>query len=379
MPNSFQRPTLAQIRDRVQTDLNTRLSSFPTWLDSRLTRSLLFVLAHVMSGVAHLIHGHLSFIARQIIPDTARADFLDRWASFWGVPRNVATQATGKATFTGADPTAIPIGTEFQYGDGTLLTADAGAVMVGGSATVDLTASETGSLGNADPGTLVSLVTPIAGVDSPGTVGAAGISGGLDVEADDRLLGRLEQRVQTPPQGGAAADYVAWSLESDTTKGYGNPAITGHGVDVDKVFVSPLELGAGSVVVRFTTGSGGATPPIPTVLERTSVSAHIIQRAPVTALVNTEIMVLDPIPLTITLQPNGDPATESQVTASLTAMFEREGAPGGTIENSVIREAISASVLEQSHTLDAVDGGSGLDDIVSATNSYPTLGLITFA
>lgn len=379
MPNSFVRPTLAQIRDRVQTDLNTRLASFPTWLDSRLTRSLLFVLAHVLAGIAHLIHGHLAFIARQIIPDSARSDFLDRWSTFWGVPRNVATQAKGPVTFTGIDPTPIPIGTEVQYGDGTLFTVDATVPMAGGSATVDITASETGALGNGIPGTLVSLVAPIAGVDSPGTVVGDGIVGGFDTELDDSLLTRLEQRVQTPPQGGADADYIAWALEIDPSRLYGNPPIPGHGVPVDRVFVNPLELGAGSVVVRFTTGVGATSPPIPTALERFFVSAHILQQAPVTALVNTEIMTLDPIPLTITLTPNGDPATEAQVTQELLAMFEREAEPGGTIENSVIREAISASALEQSHTLDVVDGGSGLDDIVSPINSYATLGVVTFA
>jgi uncharacterized phage protein gp47/JayE len=374
VPNTFIRPTLGEIRDRVQTDLNTRLSSFPTWLDSRLTRSLLFVLAHVLAGVAHLLHGHLAFIARQIIPDTARADFLDRWSTFWGVPRAVASQASGPVTFTGIDPTPIPLGTEVQIGDGTLYTVDASVLMSGGAATVQLTASETGLSGNAAAGVFVSLVTPIAGVDSPGTVDAAALTGGLDTELDDSLRDRLATRVQTPPQGGALADYIAWTQEKDPNGPFG-----GHGVDVDRVFVSPLELGAGTVVIRFTTGPGGASPPIPTGLENIAVAAHVLSRRPVTAIVGLLIPVADPIPLTITLTPNGDSATEAEVSQSLGAMFERLAVPGGTIDNSTIREAISASALEQSHTLDAVDGGSGLADIVSAPGDLAALGVVTFA
>lgn len=374
MPNSFVRPSLTEIRDRVQTDLNTRLSGFPTWLDSRLTRSVLFVLAHVLAGIAHLIHGHLAFIARQIIPDSARSDFLDRWSSFWGVPRNVAKQAKGPVTFTGIDPTPIPIGTEVQFGDGTLFTVDATVLMGGGSATVQITASETGIAGNGTAGTLVSLVTPIPGVNSPGTVDAAGITGGLDTELDASLQERLALRVQTPPQGGADADYVQWMFESDPDGEFG-----GHGVDVDRVWIFPLELGAGTVVARFTTGPGGTTSPVPTALEQLFVTAHVLGRRPVTAIFGTTIIALDPKPLTITLTPNGDAATEAEVSQELAALFEREAEPGGTIANSLIREAISASALELSHTLDAVDGGSGLDDIVSATNDLPTLGLITFA
>ena len=375
--NDFTRPTLTEIVERVQTDLNSRLSGFPGFVDSRIGSSLLFVLAFVIGGISHLLHGHIEYVARQIIPDTARSDFLERWASFWGRFREVADFANGGADFTGVNGTDIPAGTEVQYGDGTLLTVDSLVTVAGGVAFVNLTAAEAGSSGNATGGTFVELVSPIPGIDSPGIVASAGITGGLDKEEDPELLRRLELRVQEPPQGGADADYVLWALERDAPgSGIGTD---GHGIDVDRAFVSPAELGAGTVVVRFTTGPGGIAPPIPDAAEVTAVDTHMQIRKPVTAKLTVLAPVDDPIPLTITAQPNGDADVENEITSSLQSLFAREAVPGGTLKNSRIREAISAADGETSHTLDSVDGGSGLDDIVSAAGDLASLGVITFA
>src|SRR6478736_4591283 len=73
----------------------------------------------------------------------------------------------------------------------------------------------------------------------PGVVSATlhgDMTGGADTETDDQLRARVLFRIQQPPMGGDANDYVAWAL-----------AVPG----VTRAWCSPLEMGMGTVTVRF--------------------------------------------------------------------------------------------------------------------------------
>lgn len=76
----FQRPTLPQLIERAAADIESRLPG----TDPRLRRALLGVLARTHAGAVHGLYGALDWLARQIIPDTAEAEILDRWADWWG-------------------------------------------------------------------------------------------------------------------------------------------------------------------------------------------------------------------------------------------------------------------------------------------------------
>ncbi|RMG50381.1 MAG: baseplate J/gp47 family protein, partial [Gammaproteobacteria bacterium] len=93
----FQRPTIPELIERVAADVESRLPGS----DPRLRRSLLHALVRAQAGVAHGLYGYLDWLSKQIVPDTAEAEVLDRWASWWGVPRKAASAASGDVTFTG--------------------------------------------------------------------------------------------------------------------------------------------------------------------------------------------------------------------------------------------------------------------------------------
>ena len=61
------------------------------------------------------------------------------------------------------------------------------------------------------------------------------LTGGTDTETDEQLRARILHRIQNPPMGGAAADYVAWAL-----------AVPG----VTRAWAAP-EQGVGTITVRF--------------------------------------------------------------------------------------------------------------------------------
>jgi len=352
---SFQRPTVAELIERIQRDLESRLPG----TDARLRRSLVRALARVQAGSAHGQHGHLEWIANQVIPDTAEAEYLARWAGIWGVTRLAATYAAGPVEFSGTDGAVIPAGTELEVGDGTAYTTDADATIDGGTAMADVTAVESGEAGNQSPGVTLSLTSPIAGVESQAAVAGDGLTGGSDTESDESLLRRLLRRIQEPPHGGAARDYVDWALAAHP--------------DVTRAWEYPLELGLGTVTVRFMTDEATADG-IPDQTVVNAVADYIDGRRPATA----DVTVVAPVPVALDLEiANLDPDTQAvrdAIIAEVADLIRREAEPGGTILESQIREAISIAVGETDHDLVSPSG-----DVTHATGEIAVPGTITWS
>ena len=85
---AFQRPTLDQLIERVKTDIKGGLN-----LVNVARRSFINVISRAIAGMAHLLYSYLTWISRQVFPDTAELEYLERWASIWGVTRSESTFA----------------------------------------------------------------------------------------------------------------------------------------------------------------------------------------------------------------------------------------------------------------------------------------------
>lgn len=347
----FARPDLSTLIERAAGDIESRLPG----TDARLRRSNLGVLARVHAGAVHGLYGYIDWIARQSIYDTAEAEWLERWASIWGVNRKPAAAATGNATFSGTNGAVIPAGTLLTRSDGTELQTTAEAPIAAGTATAPVTAVEAGAAGNTAPGSALTMVTPIAGVQSQAQVAAGGLTGGADIEADTALRARLLARIRQPPHGGALHDYVAWALEI--------PGIT-------RVWPVAGELGVGTVTVRFVRDDD--TDPIPDAAEVVALQAHLDAVRPVTA----QVFAVAPIPVALDLQirltPNST-TVQAAVTAELQDLLRREAEPGATLLLSHIREAISIATGETDHELLAP-----VANVEHAAGEMPVLGTITW-
>lgn len=347
----FSRPTLQTLIDRAVADIETRLPG----TDARLRRSNLNVLARVHAGATHGLYGHLDFLSRMFFPDTAEVEFLERWASVWGLARKAAEPASGEVTFTGIDGAVIAAGTALQRSDGSEYATDEEAVVAAGVAAVSVTASEPGSNGNADAGAALTLVTPISGVNSVATIAAGGFSLGTDEESDEDLRARLLERMKQPPHGGAEFDYVAWAKEV--------PGVT-------RAWCYPMELGIGTVTVRFMRDDDASA--IPDSAEVAAVQSYIDARRPVTAAVTVVAPVAAPLDFTIELTPD-TPEVRAAVTAELADLLSREAEPEGTVLLSHIREAISTAAGEQNYVMTVPNA-----DVAHATGQIATLGAITW-
>ncbi|RMG60291.1 MAG: baseplate J/gp47 family protein [Gammaproteobacteria bacterium] len=348
----YNRPDLPTLLARIRADI---AQAFPG-ADATLRRSVFGALAAALAGLAHGLHGRLDWEALQLMPDTAESDRLDRWASIWGVTRKPPAAAAGLVDCTGDDGVLIPAGTLFQRSDGIQFLSEADAIISGGVASVSVSAVDPGLAGNTDALAHLTLVSPIAGVDSQALVAAGGLGGGADTETDDALRARLLARIQEPPHGGASFDYVSWALE-----------VSG----VTRAWCYPLELGPGTVSVRFMMDDAYADG-IPQPADVDAVQAHIDAVRPVTASVTVAAPVAVPLDFTIRLVPN-DAATQAAVQAELKDLIRREAEPGGTLLLSHIQEAISIAAGETDHTLVTPTA-----DVTHNTGEIATMGTITW-
>ncbi|HEY1035538.1 MAG TPA: baseplate J/gp47 family protein [Pseudoxanthomonas sp.] len=349
---AFQRPTLTEIIDRAVADMSSRVVGVD---GAVLRRSVLGVIARTLAGASHELHGRLDYIARQVIIDTADVEYLERWASVWGVRRKAAEFASGSVVFTGTSGAVIAAGAVLQRQDGALFETTAEATIIGASATVTVRAQAAGVAGNTAAGIKLTMQQPSSGVQVAATVASGGITGGSDTESDDALRARLLARIQQPPHGGAAHDYVAWALEV--------PGVT-------RAWVAPMEMGPGTVTVRFVRDGDGDI--IPDTAEVDAVQEYIEERRPVTAEVFVVAPIDAPQDFTVQLSPNSASA-QAAVTAELADLLQREGEPGGTILVSHVREAISIAAGEFDHVL-----VSPTSNIALGSGEIATLGTITF-
>lgn len=325
----FNRPSLTQLIERARADLDAWLPG----ADSRLRAAVLDVLVRMHSGGMHGLYGYLDYLSEQIIPDTADAEHMARWASIWGIQRKSAIAATGTATGTGTNGTIIPGATVLVRADGARFLTNAAAVVVLGIVSVAVTAEDAGAIGNCPTGQALTLASPIAGIASQMTVASPGLSGGTAEEADAELLARLLLRIRNPPHGGNATDYKQWALAVP---------------EVTRAWVYPNWLGAGTVGVAFVID--GRVDPIPLPADVTAVQTAIDADRPVTASVTVFAPIAVPLTVSIAAQPP-TPEVEATITAELRDLLFREAEPGGVLLVSHIREAISIAPGEYDHVL----------------------------
>ena len=346
----FNRPLLIDLINRVRNDVVSRLTN-----PDLLRRTNAEAYTKALSGAAHGLYGNLDWLANQLIYDTAETTLLERWASIWGITRNSATQAVGFAVFTGSSGAPIPAGTILTAFDGVQYATNALSTIVGTTATVAITAVSAGLNGTRTSGQTLTTQSPIPGIFASAVAGA--LTGGDDIEIDNTLRARFLTRIKQPPQGGSKTDYANWAL-----------AVPG----VTRVWVSPLELGAGTVTVRFmmdATYSSG----IPLSGDVTTVYNALAVLKPVTSNLTVAAPVANPLNFTITGLSPGNATVQAAVAQSLTDLISKDAVPGGTLLLSHINEAIAIAYGETDHVLTLPSA-----NVVNTTGYITTMGVITW-
>ena len=327
---TFARPSLSDLVERARSDIEARLPG----ADARLRHSVLDVLARTHAGATAGLYGLLDYLSRQLMPDSAEGEYLARWASIWGVRRKPAVAAEASATATGVDGAAIPAGTELQRTDGARYAVVSDAAIASGTATIAVAAVEPGALGDLAPASQLTFTSPVAGVNAIATVTTLDTAGS-DEEADADLLARLLDRIQKPPQGGTANDYVQWALAQ--------PGVT-------RAWAYGEWLGLGTVGVTFV--MDGRIDILPEPADVDAVQAALDLLRPVTADLTVFAPSSQAVDFVIRIVPDS-PAVRAAIEAELADLFAREAEPGGTLYRSRIGEAVSLAAGEFRHVVEA--------------------------
>ncbi|MCD9817665.1 baseplate J/gp47 family protein [Bradyrhizobium japonicum] len=329
-------PTLKDVRRLTRDYVTSQLGA-----RSLIPNSVLRIMSDAKAGLAHLVLLYIDWLAKQLLPDTAETEWLDRHGQIWltnadgSKGRKAASYASGTVTLTGAQGIIVPVATGLASAAGVAYETTEEITIGSAPTPVDAMALTAGAVGNIDEGETITVSDAIPGVDGTATV--VTMTGGVDEETDDQLRARILFRIQNPPMGGDAADYVAWAL-----------AVPG----VTRAWSAP-EMGPGTITVRFMMDDLRAdNRGLPTHDDVLAVRAHIDRMRPVTV---KDCFVEAPVPLyyslTISGLDNDDEATRGAIQASIIAMGHSRSKPGQTMYRSWVDEAISNAVGEDHHEL----------------------------
>lgn len=347
----FSRSTLQDVRQRIAANIEARQPGL------QLRYSPTSILGQVLSDEMHILYGWQQHLSLQYFPFAADSDYLEQHASWWGIFRTVATPAAGKAVFTAPAGTAIPAGTQLRRADGVEYQTVSDVITILAQQPVDVVALQPGSAGNAAEGVALSMIAPIAGVQTVALVDADGLGAGAEAETDESLAKRLTDRVQQPPQGGASHDYIAWAMSF--------PGVT-------RAWVYPGELGIGTVTVRFMMDDDAHVNGIPLPADVAALQAWIDDRRPVTADVTVVAPIAVPLDFTITPAPDTAPI-RAAIELQLRDLIYRDAVPGGMILISRIREAVSLATGESDNAIAAPAA-----NVNHATGEIAVFGAITW-
>jgi uncharacterized phage protein gp47/JayE len=343
---AFERPPLRELIERSAADIEA-------WIpggDAHVRRHKLHLLGRVNAGAAHSQHGHMAYLALQILPDTADWETLLKWGSLRGLTPLKAAGAYGTINVTGQPNALLKSGDVFQRSDGwEYVVSQTINLDASGKATAQVVSLVGGYTGNSTAGSTLRLTRAIAGIASSATV--VSIAGGADAEGIESFRERVIFRWRNPPQAGALHDYIAWAREA-------HPAVT-------RAWAYRNEMGPNTVTVRFVCDHdpNGLIPTQQTINE---VYQYIRAVMPATP----ELYVVAPIPVAINTR-----LTVSPDTAQVRGAVELEIAdfyltdpdiqPGGSVFRSRLSEAISKASGERFHslTLPAADLMFGVGEI----------------
>ena len=237
------------------------------------------------------------------------------------------------------------------------------------SITVKVICEESGDKGNLADGENMTLLSPIPNVESEATVLDTVIQG-EDTETDDSLRARLIAKLQSPPLGGAAADYLAAAK-----------AVPG----VTRAWVLPLNQGPGTVDLTFVEDNDDPIVPDPAKIQE--VQDAIDAFKPVTAIAEVFAPILAPADMTISITPNVQSVRDAIIAEIEDLILTDAQIPGsyksasevhtGKILLSKLRTAIGLASGLSNYEIDLINGNPPAD-IVPGVGELITLGDITW-
>lgn len=442
-------PTISEVQSRLSNELilavNAGQLDSSKHIDPNIRNSGIKGLVNAMAAGFDENNDLIKQLLLQLFPQTATDEYLELWASFFGITRESSVKATGFIVFTGTAGTSIPLGTLVQKADGTqystltttpISTSSSSVASITRSGTtatvttvsdhnlatgisvtisgagqadynitatitvtstttftytvagspatpatgtilfsattayIDILADDFGVDGNSASGSQLTLISPILNVDSSCFVAYDGLAEGLDLEDDDSLRTRLQERT-----GNFTAPFTAAGLPI-----FIKEKVSG----VTRIWVQTATPSAGYVTIYFTRDND--TTIIPTGSQVTAVKNAIIDVDTGIKPANTPdsyVVVSAPtavsVPFTFTALSPNTAAMRTAITTTLTDYFKSDSVAVGldipaNEYNALIYSVIDADGNSPIFTLTAPAGAITIADTelaVIGTITYP--------
>jgi len=179
-----------------------------------------WIRSRVVGGVAAGLSSDLNKLSNDCFPQSARREALEQHLiTYFGSGFIAATYAQGDVLVWGASGSILPGGQRFLHASSgnEYQPTEEYTIPAAGSGTVTVKSVVTGQAQNLLYGTTLQIQSPPAGVTASAVVTGSGITDGRDEETDAQAAARILQRIRNPVRGGTEADYITWTLASDTT------------------------------------------------------------------------------------------------------------------------------------------------------------------
>ncbi len=241
------------------------------------------------------------------------------------------------------------------------LSADFGSVPI---RSLDFQSSEVDVNLIAD--SVVSLQTPLAGVDSDANADASGIDGGTAQETDDEFRDRFIDGVQNP-----TAMFNVQAIKDQCKLVAG----------VTRVFVKEITPEIGQVTVYFVRDNDDSI--IPSSGEVDDVKAKLLEIKPAHTSEDDVIVAAPGTEVTnytfTALTPDTASMRES-IAESLVQFYKESTEVGVTINQDAYRAAIFSTIdVETGQQVQTFVLSSPVADIIPSANELPILGTVTYA
>jgi uncharacterized phage protein gp47/JayE len=323
---AYNRDSLPIIHERVLKTLDCQV--IPHSFNAKLGTAI--------AGLSHILQGHIDFLARNMLPDSAMDEVLERWAAIWNLHRKKASKAVAIIEVRGTVGTRVP--RLWHIGGQNYEVIEAGTINEKGSYSATAQCTSEGPVGA--PPKHASIEITQKDIESQAEI--LRFTDGTVAEEDTPLRTRLLRSIASTPQGGAYLDYIEW-IES----------IPG----VRKAWVRPAYMSKepGKVTVALV-WDGSAQG-----VHYEAVEHLLAQLAPATALVEVFRLAEKKIDLQFSITPD-TPEIRALAHAKIAEVFLEEAEPRrfldsngrkttGIIPLSRISEAISAVEGERSHRI----------------------------
>jgi uncharacterized phage protein gp47/JayE len=203
-------PTITEIKNRIIADIESEINQTTPSLPKSFNR----VLAGAIAGVVMLLYQAITWVYKQIFPDTADTAALKLLGALVGVTQLAAEFAVLECDVPGVVGETVSTGLLFRSTNNTVYKVTTGGTIgVSGEASVTMTAQTSGEIGNLANGSILSIINPDPNLDGTATVTATTTSGD-DAETDDSLRVRVSNAYKKRRTGGSPADYESWGLET---------------------------------------------------------------------------------------------------------------------------------------------------------------------